>query len=205
MKRAAAGFTLLEVLVALTVTAMVLGMVYGVVTGVSSAKDEIDHQSEGFHQARVLFGRMSREIRSSYFVAGRSETRFRGGLDDSHNFFLELTTTVTSPTLPVALGLSRVRYELRDDPDIAPPLLLLVRQEQALLPGAEARGMESRLGSGVYAFRMRFFNKESWQDEWDTAQTSSLPQMIEMYLEIEVAGQRMPFMTTVALLQVEGV
>ncbi|NOX26052.1 MAG: prepilin-type N-terminal cleavage/methylation domain-containing protein [Deltaproteobacteria bacterium] len=205
MKRPAAGFTLIEVLVALTVAAMVMGMVYGVVRGVSSAKQELEHESDGFHQARVLFGRMSREIRSVYFVADRPETLLRGGLDDNNNFFLELTTTATSPSLPVAAGISRVRYEMRADPDIAPPLLLLVRQEWALLPGGDAGEMESRLSNGVYAFRLRFFDGKNWQDKWDTARQGRLPRMIEMYLEIEVAGKRLPFMTTVAVPQVMGV
>ncbi len=205
MKKPAAGFTLLEVLVALTVAAMVMGMVYGVVRGVSSAKQELEHESDGFHQARVLFGRMSREIRSVYFVSDRPETFLRGGLDGNKNFFLELTTTATSPSLPVATGISRVRYEMRADPDIAPPLLLLVRQEWALLPGGDAGEMESRLSNGVYAFRLRFFDGTNWQDEWDTARQGRLPQMIEMYLEIEVAGKRLPFMTTVAVPQVAGV
>lgn len=204
MKKTAAGFTLLEVMVALIVTAMVLGMVYGIVTGVSAKKQELDQESEGFHQAQVLFGRMSREIHSVYFVGSNPETFLRGGLDDNQHSFLELTTTVTAPNLPMATGISRVRYEMRNDPDIAPPLLLLVRQERALLPGGEAGEIESRLSSGVYVFRLRFFNGDSWQDQWDTAKQGSLPQMIELYLKIEIAGKRMPFMTTVAVPQIAG-
>jgi len=65
------GFTLLEVLVALTVAAIVLGAVYGIVTGVSAVKQRLDEDGEGFHQARVLFGRMSRELRSAYFIPAR--------------------------------------------------------------------------------------------------------------------------------------
>lgn len=204
MKRSA-GFTLVEVLVALAVTSIVLGVVYGIVASISTAKKALDQDAAGFHQARVLFGRMSREIRSAYFVGGNSDTLFRGGLDDNRNFFLELTTTVTSPTLPLAAGISRVRYELRTDPDLAPTLLLLVRQERALLPGGEAGEMESRLTSGVHVFRMRFFDGDAWQEEWDTAQRGNLPQMIELYLEIDVAGKLLPFLTTVAIPQVEGI
>jgi general secretion pathway protein J len=200
----ASGFTLLEVMVALLVTTIVLGAVYGIVSGISSAKEQLDHDSEGYHQARVLFSRMSREIRSAYFVFGKPETLFRGGLDEQQRFFLELTTAVTSPTLPLASGISRVRYELRNDADIDPDLLLLVRQEQALLPGGAAGEMENRLTSAVHAFRMRFFGGGTWLDEWDTASRKNLPQMIELYLEIEIAGKLLPFRTIVAIPQVEG-
>ncbi len=97
-----------------------------------------------------------------------------------------------------------MRYELREDPDLAPGLLLLVRQERSLLPGGEAGKLENRLTGGVHAFRMRFFDGNQWQEEWDTAQSNKLPQMIELYLEIEIAGKVMPFSTTVAIPQVEG-
>lgn len=204
MKRRTKGFTLLEVLVALAVTSIILGTVYAIVSSISSAKQDLENDAEGFQQARVLFSRMAREIRSAYFIAGRTDTLFRGGLDDNQHYFLELTTTVTAPTLPLASGISRVRYELQDDPDLAPGLLLLVRQEQSLLPGGEAGEMESRLTSGVHAFRLRFFDGSQWQDQWDTAQSNSLPQMIELYLEIEIDGKIMPFSTTVAIPQVAG-
>jgi general secretion pathway protein J len=204
LKRTAAGFTLIEVLVALTVATIVLGAVYGIFAGISTAKEQLDREAEGFHQARVLFGRLSREIRSAYFIGNRQDTLFRGGLDDNRHFFLDLTTTITSPTLPLAAGISRVRYEMRNDPDIAPTLLLLVRQEWALLPGGEAGKMESRLTSGVHAFRLRFFDGNAWQEEWDTKISGRLPQMIELYVEIEVAEKLLPFLTSVAIPQVEG-
>jgi general secretion pathway protein J len=204
VKRRSEGFTLLEVLVALMVTSIILGVVYGIVSGISTAKQDLDHDAEGFHQARVLFGRMSREIRSAYFTSSNRDTLFRGGLDDSRHYFLELTTTVTAPTLPLASGISRVRYEMREDPDIPAGLLLMVRQEQSLLPGGEAGKMENRLTSGVHAFRLRFYDGNQWQEEWDTALSKKLPQMIELYLEIDVAGKVMPFTTTVAIPQVEG-
>lgn len=201
MKKRVSGFTLLEVLVALAVTSIVLGVVYGIVSGISSAKQSLDQEAEGFHQARVLFDRMSREIRSTYFESRSSDTLFRGGLDESRRYFLELTTTVAAPTLPVASGISRVRYELRDDPDLPPTLLLLVRREQTLLPGGDAGEMESRLTGGVRVFRLRFFDGNAWQDEWDTALLHKLPQMIELYVEIEIAGKLLPFSTKIAIPQ----
>lgn len=202
--RGTKGFTLLEVMVALVVTSIILGAVYGIVSAISSAKQDLDRDAEGFHQARVLFGRMAREIRSAYFVKGATDTLFRGGLDESRHYFLELTTTVTAPTLPLASGISEVRYALREDPDIPAGLLLLVRQERSLLPGGDAGKLENRLTGGVHAFRIRFFDGNQWQEDWDTALSNKLPQMVELYLEIEIAGKVMPFTTTVAIPQVEG-
>jgi len=117
---------------------------------------------------------------------------------------MELTTTVISPTLPLASGISMVRYELRTDAEVASPLLRLIRQESPLLPGGEAATMENSLAGTVNAFSLRFFDGNAWQKDWDTAQSGRLPQMIELYLQIEVAGRQLPFLTRVSIPQVQG-
>lgn len=195
------GFTLLEILVALTVTAIVLTMIYGIAGRMSSAKKKLEQEAVGYQEARVLFDRMSREIRSLYFPKGAKDAVFRGGKDDKGNFYLELTTTVISPTLPRSSGIAQVRYDLQDDPDHPSGLPVLVRHEQVLLPGGDGKGMEYRLSSGVSAFRVRFFDGSNWQEQWDATSQGGLPQIVEIYLEIEIGGKRLPFMTAVEVPQ----
>jgi general secretion pathway protein J len=187
--------------VALAVTAIVLTMIYGMAGKMSGAKKELEQEAEGYHQARMLFDRMSREIRSIYFPAGARDAIFRGGKDEYGHFFLELTTSVVSPTLPKSSGQAQVRYELQDDPSNSSGLLSLVRDEKSLLPGGEAGGMEYRLSSGINAFRLRFFDGSNWVEEWDAAARGNLPQFVEVYIEIEIGNKRLPFMTAVEIPQ----
>jgi general secretion pathway protein J len=194
------GFTLVEVLVALTVSAILVSTVYGIIAGISVTKDRLDQESEGFHQARTLFSRMSREIRSLHHAPGEEGVRFHGGRDGAGHYFLEMATTAVSPVLVQATGVSQVRYEMRPDPGHGAANPLLMRREKALLPGGEGGGMEHRLSSGIHEFRLRFFDGEGWRDEWEPAE-ENLPRMVELYLEIETDGVRLPFITAIEIPQ----
>ncbi|MDO9081554.1 MAG: prepilin-type N-terminal cleavage/methylation domain-containing protein, partial [Desulfuromonadales bacterium] len=88
MKRSA-GFTLIEVLIAVSLTAIVLTAIYGVFTAVFTARQQVLAESETAQIGRVLFERLGRELRgawipatgSRFFLAttdrdGRPELRF---------------------------------------------------------------------------------------------------------------------------------
>lgn len=195
------GFTLLEVLIALAVTAIVMTTVYGIFSGVVTTRDRLDSDSEAFHQARVLFDRMGREIRSFHASQSDTQSPFIGGENSAEQFFLELTTTVVSPSLPNATGLSRVRYEVRDHHEDRYALPELIRQEQSLLPGGSADTMENRLFGGIRTFLVRFHDGREWHDEWTS---STPPRMVELFLELEVDEIRHSFRTAFEVPRFEG-
>ncbi|MEW6427403.1 MAG: type II secretion system protein GspJ [Thermodesulfobacteriota bacterium] len=204
MGKGGTGFTLLEVLVAMTVMAIVLTAVYGISTSVSTAKERLERDGEGFHQARVVMDRIAREIRSAAFVMGDPESNFRAGIDAGGQSFLDLATSVTSPELEPAAGISRVRYEVRRRPAADGSLgTELLRREQTLLPGGTAGAVEHRLGTAVHRFRLRFSDGQTWVEEWDGAGRGRLPQAVELSLAIEVDGRILPFVTALDVPQVQ--
>ena len=52
------GFTLVEVLVAISILAILLTSVYGIFSSVSLARERLDADSAEYHRARVLFDRL---------------------------------------------------------------------------------------------------------------------------------------------------
>lgn len=188
----AAGFTLVEVMIALTVSAVLVSIVYGIIAGISVNKDRLERDGESFHQARTIFSHMGREIRSLHLPP--ENIVFRGGRDPGGYYFLELVTAAVSPVLPRSTGISQVRYEMRPDSRNGTAAPMLVRSEKTLLPGSEDGGMEHRLARGVAKFSLRFFDGDNWRDEWDAAE-QNLPRLIELSLEIEADGVRLPFIT----------
>ncbi len=54
--RTTGGFTLIEVLVAITLLSLVLTAVYGVFTSLSATEKRLHSDSEAYHQARIIFG-----------------------------------------------------------------------------------------------------------------------------------------------------
>lgn len=65
------GVTLLEILVAIGVLAMVASLVYGALDGMSRARRSLDSSSERFHQGRSALARMAREIQSAFLSLHR--------------------------------------------------------------------------------------------------------------------------------------
>jgi len=198
MLRRQAGFTMLEVMVAVTITALLLSTVYGIVSGVSSAKDRLEGDGAAFHEARIIFDRIGREVRSAYVLknSGSSQTtttpntatRFVGGTDDSNRPYLEFSSTATSWQGGKG-GIALIRYRLIEDPEKNDGSLVLMRNETPLYEPDEEN--EYRLSTDIDSLTFRFYDGQTWQDEW----TTGLPKIVEVGLTIRTAERTIPFRT----------
>ena len=164
------GFTLVEVLVAISILAILMTSVYGIFTSVSVARERLDADSADYHRARVIFDRMGRELRGTYFQARDRNLVFTGGVSDESSASLELTTTAVSPLSQTGSGLARIRYLLVADPEDAdrrpgPDAQRVSRRMTRYL----TRGLTGmmRLAPGVETMTLRFFANGQWQEKWD--------------------------------------
>jgi general secretion pathway protein J len=200
MSRREQGFTLVEVLVAVTVTAILLTTVFGIFTSVSRAKERVEGNGAGYHQARVLFDRIGRELRSAYLVRTNPNTRFEGGKDDEQHLFLELTTTTFTPYGGNRGGIARVRYELAPDDEAPaakePPWVLLRKEGNLFDPERFDQRPGYRLATGIREMQIRYQNESGeWFEEWPRS-NNRLPQMVELTLTVEIDGAPVPLRTT---------
>jgi general secretion pathway protein J len=187
------GFTLIEVLVAVIVTSLLLLSVYGVFTTVAGARQRVEGAAEHFHEARVIFDRLGREVHGVYLTSSNLQSSFRGGLNEEGRPYLELSTTTATPQSGGG-GIVIVRYDLQADPDHGGQLLLL-RSERPFFT-KEFRPTDTlTMASGIASLQLRYFADGSWHDEWDSA-TAGLPQLLEVTLnEADPAGV-VPFVTS---------
>jgi general secretion pathway protein J len=181
------GFTLVEILVAISILAIVLTSVYGIFTSVSLARGRLDADSADYHRARVIFDRLGRELRGAYFNPNYDDLEFAGESIDGGNLQeLELTTTAVSPLSQIGSGVARVRYRLVADPEDAAGRLVLLRSEQpAYQPsnnGTDADMM--RLAAGIESLLIRFYAEDQWQTGWEGRVAGGLPEMVEMTLQL---------------------
>jgi general secretion pathway protein J len=185
------GFTLVEVLVAISILAILFTSVYGIFSSVSLARERLDSDSAEYHRARVLFDRMGRELRGTYFQSRDRNLVFSGRTVDDGPVELELTTTAVSPLSQTGSGLAKVHYLLvADEEDNADGTMVLMRSEHPVHEASDEGtvGM-MRLVPGIEAMVVRFYSAGEWQREWD-GRTSGLPEMVEITVQLRTEGKQ---------------
>jgi general secretion pathway protein J len=195
-RRGHRGFTLIEVLVAISLLAIVMTSVYGIFGSVNATKVRLDSDSGEYHLARVVFDRLGRELHGTYYRSNDETTLFRGGVNDQGESFLELTTTAVTPLSSVGAGIAEVRYRLAADMESSESSQVLLRSERprhTMSGVADSRMM--RLAPDVASMSLRFYSEGRWKNEWDARQ-DGLPQLVEIALVVGHDEQRQTPFTT---------
>lgn len=183
------GFTLIEILVAISILAIVLTSVYGIFTSVSNTRERLDADSAEYHKARVVFDRLGRELRGAYFQPLNSDLVFTGNSADDESLELELTTTAFTPISQMESGIVRVRYQLGVDQDNDGSGLVLMRSEQPAYEKDTTADM-MRFVPGINAMQIRFFSNGQWQTDWDS-RVSGMPELVEITLQLRTKDERL--------------
>lgn len=184
------GFTLIEILVALMIASLLLLGIYGVFGSLSTARNQIEASGAAYHQARILFDRISRELRS-LVPPTTGSTVLHGGTDQRGRPFLELTSTAATPQAGIPGGTATIRYLRSEDATPGSLEQALYRRER---PRWESDAGETgqRLITGVVEFRPRFLADGTWHESWE-ASADRLPAAIEINLVLVNDDQRIPF------------
>lgn len=191
------GFTLLEVLVAITITAVIGIGVWQVLSGVILSRDRVDELAEdfdGLQRAMLLLERDITQIvnRPARDIYGDFKPALTSREDD---FALMVTRQGWRNPLGIRRSsLQRVGWEYTGSE-------LRRRYWPTLDQGQEDNSRDLLLLEGVTAFDLRFLNEQnSWVPEWpsDDAMASltpasrpdiSFPLGIEITLEHEIFGE----------------
>jgi general secretion pathway protein J len=189
--RRAAGFTLLEVLIAVAIFAVVGVMAYGglqaVITQQAIARDNADR----FRELQFAVQQISRDLLQLNPRPVREPLGdgYRAALysDPRSEILLEFTRGGwTNPLGQPRAAVQRVAYVLEDG-------LLLRRHwfvpDQTL--GEEA--VEREVLDGVLEVRLRFFAPGGWSEQWPAGGTATDPSLrplaVEVTLELEDWGE----------------
>ena len=182
MRRHARGFTLMEVMVAVAITAM-MGTVVAMAfqTGLT-AKETVETDADRYRQVRVSLNRMAREIGSAYVSDRYDLKRFRDQNDRPTNFVGErdklLFTTFSHQRLYTDVKESDqavVEYfvETSTDREAKGRQDLKRRVNPNVDDRMDRGGTTDVLFEGVKGVEFAYWNseKKEWDDEWDTRRT----------------------------------
>ena len=192
MSTAQRGFTLLEMLVAIAIFALVAIMAHGGLRSVLQQRSHVEQQSEALQQlqmAMLLIGRdlaqaSLRGIRDEY---GDHQPALRG--DSLGERRLEFTRDGwRNPAAQARSELQRVAYGLQDQQ-------LLRWSWQVLDRAQDSQAYQASLLSGVEELQLRYLDKQrEWREHWPPADSDDqhqpiLPLAVEMQLRLQGQGE----------------
>jgi general secretion pathway protein J len=171
-----AGFTLLEILVAIALASLLVSSIYGVFSTTSAAKEHVEKQGAALHLGRVLIARLDRELLGLALGAQNTLSTIKGGENSLGEPYLELLTNSTGGPQP---GIRQVHYRLGPDPDNR---MTIWRSEKGL--NETSANPEERLAQGLEKLKFGFFDGGNWRDTWDS-KINNLPILVRAEFTLE--------------------
>jgi general secretion pathway protein J len=195
----ARGFTLVEVLIAMGITAAMAIMTIGSLREIDRAAEITRGQDERYAAARVALARLSRELGMAFLSDNYDTRRYRDpltlfvGRDDEVLF-----TTFAHVRLyrdAKESDQSIVEYRLDSDPDHPGERALFRREKPRIDDEPDRGGRTDLVADHVTALRLQYWDakRKEWVREWTTRNVEhakELPQRVRIELEMALADRR---------------
>jgi general secretion pathway protein J len=184
--RAQRGFTLLEVMLAITIMGFIMALLWGSFSRTVQIKQRTEAGQDRLHAARVAMMRMTREIEMAYM-----SNSFNIGLQERRTMFIASPHADYDELRFSWFGHQRLRadaaesdtgvvmYYAEPDPNDR-STMNLVRRETRRLQQLDPKiipGEAYVLCPGVTRVKFQFYDykKKEWKDEWNTMGADGLP------------------------------
>jgi len=194
------GFTLIEVMIAVTILALISAIIFTIVFGATKRSRFLDLELSLQTENSVILSLVAEDIRGAFSMEGVvpffvGEDRFFGDVPGDQVDFL------TSSVLPVDPGLSlgsggEVGYLVSGDEENR--FSLFRREEAPFSAPFDEGGRQWEVTERLASFELAFSDGEEWFDEWDSTieigpGSGKLPKMVRITLvlkedEHEVSG-----------------
>lgn len=204
MTRAPRGFTLLEVMIAVAITAVIGSMAAGIYQQIDRAATVAREQGERYAGARLALTRLSREVSMAFLSEHYDRAQFR---DRPTLFKGDSDTLLFSTMAHVRLAQdakesdqSVVEYRVERDPLSGEDALF--RREKARLDDEPDRGGRKDLvATHVKRLTLQYWDlrRKEWVREWSTRtpeRLNELPTRVRVELEVKLADGRTEKFTT---------
>ena len=187
------GFTLIEVLISISLLAIILGVVYSSFFTVNRAIERFDGVSLKYHEVRTALDIMRREIEGSFLETSDSGIGQTGLVIEDRDIYGKTASRLYLTAFSFkSSGLTAVSYYV-DEKD---GKLILIRDEKpTLLLATGATGLSSggytlEMIEGIESFTVETLFNNKWVRTWDTKQTESLPEVVRLSIEFDDKGKK---------------
>ena len=176
------GFTLLEVLIALSLVSVIFAALYSTFFLSRKAVDAVDDSLLRLQESRAVLDVMKREIESALYERNKSYTVFKLEDEDCNGTQVSrITFTTFSPGHP---GLAKVEYRVVEHEE---RLTLVKSVNSAYARSADTRAAELIENLDSFAVEIRF--KGLWVKIWDSVLAKGIPEEIRVSIKIKKKEQ----------------
>jgi general secretion pathway protein J len=206
----ARGFTLVEVLIAVAITAAMAVMTIGSFGQVDRAGEVARLQNDRYAGARVALGRLRREISMAFISDNFDTTRYRDrptlfvGREDELLFttFAHVRLYRDAKESDQAV----VEYTLDSDPDHQGEEALFRRAKPRIDDEPDRGGRKDLVADHVRSLRFQYWDpkRKEWVREWSTRSVDhkdELPPRVRLELEVSLADGRVEKFVTEARIE----
>lgn len=194
-ERRGAGFTLIEMMIAVAILAMITVMSWASVTQILRAEADSNGRDERVHAARVMFNKLFQDATQAFLV-GATHKGIKGSVKPG---FIGTASSIDFATLacrrfmPNQVGADQceVGYRLEADEEDT-NLYRLMRREAAVIDDKPEEGGKAYVVlSGIKNLEFEYYNAKSkeWKREWNStevAQFDRLPSAIRFTLTMTI-------------------
>ncbi|NIP29887.1 MAG: prepilin-type N-terminal cleavage/methylation domain-containing protein [Candidatus Dadabacteria bacterium] len=193
------GFTLIEILITVSISGVVLTLLYSSFFQVINAKDRIEEKNEVSHEVRLIFSRISRDLTNVYqrgktYGSTTPKVPYFLGTIENDNSKLVFTSlardTIFNKNQSDQTEISYYLVPVDKDETSEEKLFALVRKDNPFI-GQEDKGIVFPISERVAIFNINFLNEQSFDDlgegvqqEWDSSAVNSLPKAVEINLAL---------------------
>lgn len=181
-RRRAYGFTLIEVLIATAIVALLALLGYRAVAALSDSEDKLSAEATRWRTLDLFFARLEGDLRQAIPRPARSggtrEAAWAAADDAAGNGVLEFSRAGPEFTLEPSSAGARLEYRFRDG-----NVEVLYWASYDRPAGAEPAAYP--LVSGVASFRLAYLAKDgTWLDLWPRAGEADLPRAVKVDLTL---------------------
>lgn len=205
------GFTLLELLLAVSIAAVVIAIVNYAFFQSHKNIEAVTTQREAYQTVRIVMDRMIKDLTCCYVPANRpnmtndelSMYRFVGVNDNSNSIdkdTISITTTTDIGFSKVPGGVCEVGYYLKEMENKKDIFTLMRREDATPHYGTTKSGSEMEMAEGVLGMNIIYIDDANQEtDEWDLTKRLVLPKQVKVTLTMETSGDKLTFTATASL------
>jgi len=173
------GFTLIEVLIALAIMAMILIALYGTFTLANRALFNADKSLVRLQEARAFVDTLKREIESAFYSKDISYCVFK--MDDRDFYGRQTSSLTVTSSSPLIKGLANINYAVEERNGI---LVITKSMASALSQPAENDRMD--LLEDIESFTLQAKYQNALVKTWDSSLTRITPDEVKIILTIRI-------------------